>query len=153
MKYIIYKGAVCSLTVLLDEGIIRKIKFGQLIEDQEMNDDPRIGIAVLNEFDNYFSGLLKEFSLPMEPEGTEFQKSVWHKLMEIPYGETRTYSEIASEIGKPGSARAVGSACNRNPIPVIIPCHRVVGSKGKLTGYAGGLEMKKKLLEIEKNHS
>jgi methylated-DNA-[protein]-cysteine S-methyltransferase len=83
------------------------------------------------------------------PKGTEFQQKVWAALCEIPYGETRTYGEIAAAIGSPKAARAVGMACNRNPVWITIPCHRVVGSNGSLTGYAGGLEMKKFLLELE----
>lgn len=153
MKYILYKGTMCDLTVFLDEGIIKKINFGRETEDAAMNDDPEIGIEVVNAFDDYFSGLIKEFTLPIEPDGTDFQKSVWNKLMEIPYGETKTYAQIAEEIKRPGSARAIGSACNKNPIPLIIPCHRVMGSDGKLTGYAGGIELKKTLLEIEKKYS
>jgi methylated-DNA-[protein]-cysteine S-methyltransferase len=153
MKYILYKGTLCDLTVFLDEGIIKKINFGRETEDAAMNDDPEIGIEVINALDGYFSGLLKEITLPIEPDGTDFQKTVWDKLMEIPYGETKTYSQIAEEIGRPGSARAIGGACNKNPIPLIIPCHRVIGSRGKLTGYAGGIELKKALLEIERKYS
>ncbi|MBN2882977.1 MAG: methylated-DNA--[protein]-cysteine S-methyltransferase, partial [Clostridia bacterium] len=144
---------ICDLTVFLDEGIIKKINFGRETEGAAMNDDPEIGIEVINALDGYFSGLLKEITLPIEPDGTDFQKTVWDKLMEIPYGEIKTYSQVANEIGRPGSARAIGSACNKNPIPLIIPCHRVMGSDGKLTGYAGGIELKKALLEIEKKYS
>ncbi|HRX42655.1 MAG TPA: MGMT family protein, partial [Clostridia bacterium] len=78
---------------------------------------------------------------------------VWERIEQIPYGETKTYSQIARELGKPNSARAVGNACNKNPIPILIPCHRVVGSDGKLTGYAGGVGLKKTLLEMERNYS
>ncbi len=101
---------------------------------------------------DYFVGRIKEFSLPMAPQGTEFMKSVWKALCEIPYGETRSYHEIAQNIGKPKASRAVGLANNRNPIPVFIPCHRVIGSNGKLTGYRGGLELKTQLLEVEKKY-
>lgn len=152
MKYIPYKGLLGNLTVLIDENKIKKIIFGQKTEDSEINDDPGAGISIMSELDGYFSGLNKEFTIQTEPEGTEFQKMVWKSISEIPYGETRTYSEIARDIGRPKSARAVGGACNKNPIPIIIPCHRVVGAKGKLTGYAGGIELKKKLLELEKNN-
>lgn len=99
----------------------------------------------------YFSGKLESFDLKLAPEGTDFQKSVWKALCEIPYGETRTYKEIAVSIGKPRAYRAVGLANNRNPIAIIIPCHRVIGSDGKLTGYASGLDIKKFLLKLEEH--
>ncbi|WP_292376789.1 methylated-DNA--[protein]-cysteine S-methyltransferase [Methanosarcina sp. UBA411] len=97
----------------------------------------------------YFSGELESFDLKLAPEGTDFQKSVWKALCEIPYGETRTYTEIAVSIGKPRAYRAVGLANNRNPIAIIIPCHRVIGTDGKLTGYASGLDIKEFLLKLE----
>lgn len=98
----------------------------------------------------YFSGKLQSFDLKLSPEGTDFQKSVWKALCEIPYGETRTYKEIAESIRKPKAYRAVGLANNRNPIAIVIPCHRVIGSDGKLTGYASGLDIKEFLLRLEK---
>ena len=97
----------------------------------------------------YFSGLRKTFDFPMRPMGTPFQLAVWQALREIPYGETRTYSQIAAAIGRPKASRAVGMACSRNPLWIAVPCHRVVGSSGTLTGYAGGLPMKQALLELE----
>lgn len=99
----------------------------------------------------YFSGQLKVFTLPLAPAGTEFMRRVWHSLQAIPYGETRSYQDIARSIGKPKACRAVGQANNRNPIPIIIPCHRVIGVNGKLVGYGGGLEIKARLLELEKH--
>jgi len=100
----------------------------------------------------YFCGKLESFDLKTAPEGTDFQKSVWKALYEIPYGETRTYKEIAVSIGKQKAYRAVGLANNRNPIAIIIPCHRVIGSDGKLTGYASGLDIKEFLLKLEENN-
>jgi len=97
----------------------------------------------------YFSGKLESFDLKLAPEGTDFQKSVWKALCEIPYGETRTYKEISVSIGKPKAYRAVGLANNRNPIAIIVPCHRVIGADGKLTGYASGLDIKEFLLRLE----
>ncbi|WP_271712404.1 methylated-DNA--[protein]-cysteine S-methyltransferase [Anaeromicropila herbilytica] len=97
----------------------------------------------------YFSGTRTKFELSISPEGTEFQKKVWNALRDIPYGETRSYKEIATFIGNEKASRAVGNANNKNPIPIIIPCHRVIGANGKLVGYAGGLDKKKKLLDIE----
>lgn len=98
----------------------------------------------------YQQGKRTVFDVPLAPEGTAFQKQVWEALLKIPYGETSSYGKLARDIGKPGAARAVGMANNRNPIPVIIPCHRVIGADGSLTGYGGGLPMKKKLLALEK---
>ena len=118
--------------------------------------------ALLNETDilkeagkqlyNYFLGRQKIFTLPLAPAGTEFMKNVWKSLQDIPYGETRSYKEIAQSIGNPKASRAVGLANNKNPIPIFIPCHRVIGANGKLVGFGGGLQMKAYLLELEKQH-
>jgi methylated-DNA-[protein]-cysteine S-methyltransferase len=97
----------------------------------------------------YFEGKLKEFELPLVLEGTEFQLRVWRNLQKIPYGETVSYGQLAKRIGSPDAARAVGLANGSNPIPIIIPCHRVIGSNGDLTGFGGGLPIKKKLLALE----
>lgn len=99
----------------------------------------------------YENGKRKVFELPLHLKGTDFQKQVWNALLEIPYGETRSYQEIAIHIGKPKALRAVGGACNRNPIGIIVPCHRVIGKNGSLTGYAGGLSYKELLLKHEKD--
>lgn len=107
---------------------------------------------VTDQLSEYFSGTRTEFDIPLAPNGTPFQKLVWRELCRIPYGQTRTYGEIAAAIGNPGAARAVGMACNRNPIWLIIPCHRIVGTGGKLTGYAGGLDLKRRLLDLEQLH-
>jgi methylated-DNA-[protein]-cysteine S-methyltransferase len=98
----------------------------------------------------YFGGEIEEFDLSLAPEGTPFQQKVWHELCRIPYGETISYGELARRIGNPNASRAVGLANGSNPIPIIIPCHRVIGSNGKLTGYGGGLPIKEKLLALEK---
>lgn len=98
----------------------------------------------------YFAGELKDFDLPLAPKGTEFQQNVWAELCSIPYGETISYGELARRIGNPNASRAVGLANGSNPIPIIIPCHRVIGANGKLTGYGGGLPIKEKLLALEK---
>lgn len=97
----------------------------------------------------YFSGLRQNFDLPLNPKGTAFQQKVWQALLQIPYGQTANYKEIACKIGNEKACRAVGLANHNNPISIIIPCHRVVGANGNLTGYAGGLEKKQKLLELE----
>ena len=97
----------------------------------------------------YFGGRLKKFTVALDFKGTDFQKSVWAALLTIPFGETRSYGEIARQIGRPQASRAVGAANGRNPISIIAPCHRVLGSNGKLTGFAGGLEAKDRLLKLE----
>jgi methylated-DNA-[protein]-cysteine S-methyltransferase len=98
----------------------------------------------------YFAGELTEFELPVEMRGgSEFERAVWGQIAKIPYGEMVTYGSIATALGDPGAARAVGTACNHNPVPVIVPCHRVVGAGGKMVGFGGGIERKRKLLELE----
>ena len=97
----------------------------------------------------YFAGQLRRFNLPLDLRGTEFQLRVWRELERIPYGETRSYSQIATTIGSPRVVRAVGAANGANPIPIVVPCHRVIGAGGKLVGYGGGLPLKKRLLELE----
>lgn len=97
----------------------------------------------------YLWGERRSFDLPLDPMGTPFQQAVWAELRRIPYGETRSYAQVAAGIGKPKAVRAVGQANHRNPLPIFIPCHRVIGASGKLTGYGGGLDLKEKLLELE----
>ena len=97
----------------------------------------------------YFDGARRSFDMPLAPEGTDFQRRVWKQIARIPYGATITYAELAKRAGAPGSARAAGSATGHNPLGIIVPCHRVVGSDGSLTGYAGGIERKTRLLELE----
>jgi len=97
----------------------------------------------------YFAGRLTTFSLPLEPSGTPFQLTVWSALRQIPYGETCSYRELAAAVGRPAAVRAVGAANGRNPIPIVIPCHRVIGSDGRLVGFGGGLDVKRKLLDLE----
>ena len=101
------------------------------------------------QLDKYFAGKLREFDLPLKPEGTDFQLKVWKKLSTIPYGVTWSYGDLAKKLGAPQASRAVGAANGRNPIPVIVPCHRVIGANGTLTGFGGGIPRKKFLLELE----
>ena len=100
----------------------------------------------------YFAGTRSTLTFPISAQGTPFQEAVWAAVRDIPYGETRTYGQIAAALGRPGACRAVGNACNRNPILIAIPCHRVVGSKGALTGYAAGLSTKALLLDLEQRY-
>ncbi len=101
------------------------------------------------ELQEYFAGERRVFTVPLAPEGTDFQKQVWRALLTIPYGETRSYGQIAAMIGRPGAARAVGMGNHKNPISILIPCHRVIGADGSLTGYGGGLDIKEYLLRLE----
>jgi methylated-DNA-[protein]-cysteine S-methyltransferase len=107
----------------------------------------------VDQLDAYFAGGLTDFTLELDLQGTAFQRRVWQALLTIPFGETRSYGEIAKQIGAPGSARAVGLANGHNPIAIIVPCHRVIGASGNLTGYGGGLERKRSLLALEKSRT
>ncbi|MGK6320572.1 methylated-DNA--[protein]-cysteine S-methyltransferase [Sphingomonas sp. DT-204] len=122
-----------------------RVPLGTMVEAA---DDPLLCEAA-RQIDRYFAGELKAFDLPLDFRGTDFQKSVWAALLTIPFGETRSYGEIARQLGRPSASRAVGAANGRNPISIIAPCHRVIGSNGALTGFAGGLEAKAMLLRLE----
>jgi O-6-methylguanine DNA methyltransferase len=112
-------------------------------------ESPRLMQPYVSELEEYFSGNRREFTFPLDLRGTDFQLACWRALLAIPYGETRTYADIARAIGKPQAFRAVGMANNRNPIAIVVPCHRVIASDGTLCGYGGGLSVKRKLLELE----
>jgi methylated-DNA-[protein]-cysteine S-methyltransferase len=114
---------------------------------------PRKGILAetARQLDAYFSQRLREFDLPLAPRGTKFQLDVWNTLQKIPYGKTWSYADLAKRIGRPDAVRAVGAANGRNPLPIIIPCHRVIGSNGQLVGFGGGLPIKRWLLELEQD--
>jgi len=151
MKYFfIFKWKFCNLFIAEESGTICNILFNKdtRLDNSEKKETPLIKKAA-NQIDEYFNGKRKIFDLPLVLHGTDFQVSVWKALQKIPYGKTRSYGEIAAAIGNPKASRAVGMANNRNPISIIVPCHRVIGSNGSLTGYAGGLEVKKRLLELE----
>jgi methylated-DNA-[protein]-cysteine S-methyltransferase len=115
-------------------------------------EDRRAFTEVLAQLDGYFAGERRSFELALAPLGTEFQRRVWQALAAIPYGETTTYAAIARAVGKPKAVRAVGAANGKNPISIVVPCHRVIGQNGTLTGYAGGLPSKQRLLELEARH-
>lgn len=138
------------LRICLEDGTLVSLKPAA----DPLPEEPSCPLAqtIIRQLLEYFDGSRTEFDVPLAPRGTPFQQQVWQELRRIPYGQTRSYSEIASAIGNPGAARAVGMACNRNPIWLLIPCHRVVGKNGSLTGYEGGLDMKKKLLELEQTY-
>ncbi len=129
-----------------DKGIrsVSVVDQKEAVEEGEYLDKAMI------QLEEYFQGIRKEFDVKLDMEGTAFQKLVWEALIRIPYGQTLTYKEIAEQIGRPKAYRAVGMACNKNPIPIIVPCHRVIGSNHHLVGYAYGLEMKQFLIDWEK---
>ena len=139
------QSPVGALTITADDESIIALRFG----DGGTTAPNGVILNALRQLEEYFSGSRKSFDLPTNPHGTPFQRSVWAALCDIPYGKTRTYGEIAANIGNEKASRAVGMANNRNPIAIIIPCHRVIGANGKLVGYAGGLEVKRFLLELE----
>jgi len=116
-------------------------------------ENPDKNLYVIQQLKEYFDGKRKKFDVKLHLVGTPFEKRVWKALMEIPYGKTASYAEIALKIGKPTAFRAVGNANGKNPIPIIIPCHRVINSSGELGGYGGGLDLKRRLLELEANHA
>jgi O-6-methylguanine DNA methyltransferase len=119
------------------------------IDPEPPREEPKSLEAALTQLREYFSGSRRAFDLPLDVRGTVFQKAVWDEIARVPYGATTTYGEIAQHIGKPNAARAVGAANGANPLPIVIPCHRVIGADGSLTGYGGGLEMKAALLRLE----
>lgn len=144
---------VGPLLLVGDEAGLRAIDFlngrRNVAPDPRWVEDRTSLMPVIEQLKAYFAGELERFELQLAPEGTEFQKKVWNELCNIGYGETISYGELARRIGNAKASRAVGLANGSNPIPIIIPCHRVIGSNGKLTGYGGGLEIKEKLLALE----
>ncbi len=122
-------------------------------EGIEPIDDSKHTAPLRRQLDEFFAGERQDFDLPLAPRGTDFQLAAWRQLRRIPYGETRSYGEMAAEMGRPKASRAVGRANATNPIPVIVPCHRVIGADGSLTGFGGGLDAKVALLELEARHS
>jgi methylated-DNA-[protein]-cysteine S-methyltransferase len=139
-----------SLSIETGPAALRRIEFGARGENGHSSPVMRETIRQLR---LYFAGDLQIFDLPLELVGTEFQKKVWAALVTIPYGETRSYTEIALQIDAPRAVRAVGAANGRNPIPIVVPCHRVIGASGSLVGFGGGLEWKRLLLDLEAKHA
>jgi methylated-DNA-[protein]-cysteine S-methyltransferase len=138
------------LTALVDDGgaLVRLLFAGDAAAPGVVWDDARCA-AVRAQLDAYFRGELRAFDVNVAPRGTEFQRRVWDELRRIPYGETISYRALAERIGRPAAVRAVGRANATNPIPILVPCHRVIGADGSLTGYAGGMDAKRTLLELE----
>jgi len=154
MKYCYCDTPIGNLLIAGDKEGIKLVSFPKGSQKKkpfpEWTEDSSFFKRAITEFKKYFTGELKKFSVPIVLEGTPFQLSVWKELKKISYGTTTNYGELARRIGNPKAARAVGMANRCNPIPVIIPCHRVIGKNGSLTGFGGGLPTKQKLLELEK---
>jgi methylated-DNA-[protein]-cysteine S-methyltransferase len=139
-----------DLRLVASASGIRAIEFEpQPVSECQRNERNPLLIEAARQLRAYFAGQLREFQLPLDIEGTEFQKRVWREVAAIPYGDTRSYLQIATALGSPGAVRAVGAANGANPVPIVVPCHRVVGAGGKLVGYGGGLALKRRLLEME----
>jgi methylated-DNA-[protein]-cysteine S-methyltransferase len=134
---------------LVSVGFADQPKGQQIEEDWEY--DPDLSCPATDQLTAYFAGTLRKFDLPLVLGGTDFQKSVWGQLAKIDFGETTTYGAIAKQLDKPNASRAVGAANGQNPIAIVLPCHRVIGQNGKLTGFAGGIDKKEKLLRFEQD--
>ncbi len=148
MGYTVAETPIGPLTLATGSNGVRVLSFGRNIPSG-VGPDVAGNASVLAQLDEYFAGTRRDFDLALDLEGTPFQQSVWQALRDIPYGETRSYGEIASAIGKPRAARAVGMANHENPVSILVPCHRVIGHDGRLVGYGGGLEIKRALLDLE----
>lgn len=151
MKYVYYYETAIGRVGIAEEdtAVIRLFFDGQTVPPGYCEQETPVLAEAAKQLREYLDGVRRDFDLPMNPAGTEFQRLVWDALRDIPWGETRTYGQVAASIGRPKAVRAVGQANNRNPIAVFIPCHRVVGADGTLTGYAGGLKIKEYLLRLE----
>lgn len=147
---LIYKSCVGNILIEADNKAITRIQFNT---SNVSYCSSSLEQEAAKQLDEYFKGKRKKFDLPLNLKGTEFQKKVWEALKQIPYAQTRSYKEIAMMIGNKNASRAVGMANNKNPCPIVVPCHRVIGSNGSLVGYALGLDIKKKLLDLEKLHN
>jgi methylated-DNA-[protein]-cysteine S-methyltransferase len=152
--YAYFETPIGVLTLVANAGQLQTILFptngGPASPHPEWQHGASELAEAIRQLRAYFSGELEKFDLPLSPQGTPFQQKVWSELLKIPYGETTSYGELARRIGNSNANRAVGLANGSNPIPIVIPCHRVIGSNGKLTGYDGGLPIKEKLLALEK---
>lgn len=144
-----YKIKQFNIKISYNDKAITQVDFVENLDEMKYSKTSILSELAHKQLCEYFDKKRQIFELPLELNGTSFQKKVWNALSEIPYAQTRSYKEIATFIGNKNASRAVGNANNKNPIAIIIPCHRVIGSSGKLVGYAGGLEIKKALLELE----
>jgi methylated-DNA-[protein]-cysteine S-methyltransferase len=154
LEWVRFETSGYTFAVVASDVGIRAIELRPTTElpGREGASNPFLRQAV-DQLSKYFAGELQDFDLQLDMQGTDFQKRVWAELLHIPYGETRSYSDVAGAIGTPKAVRAVGAANGRNPIPIVVPCHRVIGAAGSLVGYGGGLPLKRLLLGLEARHS
>lgn len=150
MNYAFYQMESGYLKIGYTDQAVIHLKWSEQMDEDDIHST--LSDIAYFQIIEYLDGKRRQFDFPYELHGTEFQVQAWNALCEIPYGETRTYKEIATAIGNPKACRAVGMANHDNPLWIVVPCHRVVGANGKLTGYAGGLDMKAALLELERTH-
>ncbi|MER7889118.1 methylated-DNA--[protein]-cysteine S-methyltransferase [Micromonospora sp. NPDC094482] len=149
MRWTVLDSPIGEFSVATDGDRVCGTHFGR-VESGLDEPDHELSRQAVDELRAYFAGELTGFTVPLSiPRGSEFERAVWREMTRIPYGQTLTYGEVARRVGDPGAARAVGVACNRNPVPVIVPCHRIVGAGAKLVGFGGGLDRKRYLLELE----
>lgn len=149
MRWSVFDSPIGELSAAVDDDGLCRLRFGPIELGPDRVQD-KLLTATQEQLTAYFAGELTEFDLPLSMRGgSRFEHAVWDRLKQIPYGEMHTYGEVAKAVGDVGAARAVGVACNRNPIPVIVPCHRVVGAGGKMVGFGGGIPTKRHLLELE----
>ena len=147
IKYSYFKSEIGIIKIGVSGGAVCEIGIADCLGESAPS---ALADRAFKEISEYLNGKRKAFDFPIAPKGSDFQKKVWSALREIPYGKTKTYGEIAADIGSSKAARAVGNACNKNPLLLAIPCHRVLGANGSLTGFAAGIEIKKHLLLLEK---
>ncbi len=156
MNYYYYESPIGELLLAGDKDYLKRIEFPmnkvKVPHGNDWLEDKSSFKEVIRQLKAYFTGDLKNFTLPLQPATTPFRMNVLSEVKKIPYGQTATYGEIAEKIGKPRASRAVGGANANNPIPIIIPCHRVIGSSGKLTGFGGGIPLKQELINLEKQN-
>lgn len=154
MKYTsFYQTSLGLIGIMEQDGFIARLFFAKEPKKNTAQQETPLLKEAAKQLTEYLARTRKVFDLPLAAEGTAFQQTVWEALCEIPYGETRSYKQVAEMIGQPDASRAVGMANNKNPILILTPCHRVVGADGKLLGYAAGLDIKEKLLELEESHA
>jgi methylated-DNA-[protein]-cysteine S-methyltransferase len=154
LEWVRFETSGYTFAVVASDGGIRAIELRPTTELPGREGASNLFLwQAVDQLSRYFAGELRDFDLQLDMEGTDFQKRVWAELLHIPYGETRSYSDVAGAIGRPKAVRAVGAANGRNPIPIVVPCHRVIGAAGSLVGYGGGLPLKRFLLDLEARHS
>jgi methylated-DNA-[protein]-cysteine S-methyltransferase len=148
-----FRGKLCLLDFVKgNAGGRAENRIRQVLDAELVEQDDEVLRGTSRQLDEYLEGQRSGFHIPMLMVGTDFQRRVWKSLMRIPYGATSTYGQVAQDIGSPGAVRAIGNACGANPIGIIVPCHRVIGSNGELVGYGGGLPLKRRLLELEQRN-